>query len=61
MEVSIMADQKEIKKALHCQLDKETYDELVKYCEKSGQSKTVAIRRAIKAYCENKKTTGKND
>lgn len=48
-----MANQNEEKKALHCQLDKTTYDMLVDFCEKSGQSKTVAIRRAIKAYCEN--------
>ena len=41
------------KRALHCQLDKATYDMLVDFCEISGQSKTVAIRRAIKAYCEN--------
>ena len=41
------------KRALHCQLDKSTYDLLVDFCDKSGQSKTVAIRRAIKAYCEN--------
>lgn len=47
-----MANQNEEKKALHCQLDKTTYDMLVSFCEKSGQSKTVAIRRAIKAYCE---------
>ena len=48
-----MVNQNEEKKALHCQLDKATYDMLVDFCEKSGQSKTVAIRRAIKAYCEN--------
>ena len=33
-------------------MDKQTYDRLSVYCEDSGQSKTIAIERAINMYID---------
>lgn len=35
---------------LTLRMDKPTYDRLNAYCEESGQSKTIAIERAINLY-----------
>ena len=38
-------------------MDKHVFDALVKHCEVSGQSKTVAIERAIMSYIKRSKTS----
>lgn len=43
-----MGDAKTI---IHCCVDRGTYEMLMKHCEATGQTKTTAIKRAIKAYC----------
>ena len=37
---------------LTLRMDKPTYDRLTVYCEDSGQSKTIAIERAINMYID---------
>ena len=37
---------------LTLRMDKTTYDRLTDYCEDSGQSKTIAIERAINMYID---------
>lgn len=38
--------------ALTIRLDRNVYDKLDKYCSDSGQSKTVAIHRALEQYID---------
>lgn len=38
--------------SLTVRLDKEIYDKLAEYCLVSGQSKTVAVQRAIDSYVD---------
>ena len=45
-----MADEK--KSIIHCCIDKDVYDMLIAHCNAKGQTKTTAIKRAIKAYCQ---------
>lgn len=44
-----MADSKTI---IHCCIDKGTHDILIAHCERTGQTKTTAVKRAILAYCK---------
>jgi len=37
---------------IHCCVDKEIYDMLMRHCAETGQTKTTAVKRAIKAYCK---------
>ena len=39
------------KTIIHCCIDKDIYDMLIKHCEETGQTKTTAIKRAISEYC----------
>lgn len=44
-------------KALNIKIQSEVYEELEKYCEDTGLSKTVAVERILsKAFKEHKKT-----
>lgn len=36
----------------NCLLDRELYERLVVYAEKQGQTKTMAVERAIRAYLD---------
>lgn len=45
-----MARPKKEAKYLNVYLDKQVYDDLSTFCEKSGQSKTLAVERAIQMY-----------
>jgi len=40
------------KTIIHCCVEKDVYDLLIKHCEATGQTKTTAIKRAIRAYCK---------
>lgn len=40
------------KTIIHCCIEKEIYDMLMKHCNETGQTKTTAVKRAIKAYCK---------
>ena len=44
-----MADNR--KAIIHCCIEKSVYDMLTEHCARTGQTKTMAIRRAILAYC----------
>lgn len=44
-----MAKEKAI---IHCCIERETHELLMEHCRQTGQTKTTAIKRAIKAYCE---------
>lgn len=44
-----MGDSKTI---IHCCVEKDIYDMLIRHCEATGQTKTTAIKRAIKEYCK---------
>lgn len=48
------------KTIIHCCVEKETYDMLIRHCEATGQTKTTAIKRAIKAYCGSAEKESKN-
>lgn len=51
-------------KYLNVYLDKQIYDSLSEFCIESGQSKTVAVERAIQMYVKNfgeQKEGEKND
>lgn len=48
-----MARPKKEAKYLNVYLDKQVHDELSTFCEESGQSKTLAVERAIQMYIEN--------
>ncbi len=39
------------KSIIHCCVEREVYDMLSEHCEKTGQTKTTAVKRAIRAYC----------
>lgn len=43
-----MPRQKKDAKILNIRLDREIYEKLEKFCEESGQSKTVAVERFLK-------------
>lgn len=40
------------KTIIHCCIEKEVYDLLIQHCNQTGQTKTTAVKRAIKAYCQ---------
>lgn len=44
---------------LHCKIDKQIAEMLVKLCQETGLSKTVAVERAIKMYEQYFRETGK--
>lgn len=45
------AQNKKRKAVIHCCIDGEILAMLERHCEKTGQTKTTAIKRAIRAYC----------
>ena len=47
-----MMKQKKESLPLSVRMDKATFERLTKFCEESGQSKTVAIERAINMYVD---------
>ena len=47
-----MAKPRKEAQPLSIRMDKPTFDRLNEYCEDSGQSKTVAIERAINKYID---------
>lgn len=47
-----MARPKKENHPLTVRMEKELYDRLTMYCERSGQPKTVAIERAVKQYID---------
>lgn len=40
------------KSIIHCCVDREVYEMLERHCEKTGQTKTTAVKRALAAYCK---------
>lgn len=48
-----MAKTKKDSKPLSIRMDRSTFDRLNEYCGDSGQSKTIAIERAINQYIDN--------
>lgn len=42
---------REAKAIIHCCVERDVYEMLVRHCEDTGQTKTTAIKRAIRAYC----------
>ena len=42
---------REEKAIIHCCVERDVYEMLVRHCEDTGQTKTTAIKRAIRAYC----------
>lgn len=54
------AQDKKRKAVIHCCIDGEILAMLERHCEKTGQTKTTAIKRAIRAYCgENSNNSNK--
>ena len=47
-----MPKPKKDSRSITLRMDKPTYDRLSVYCEDSGQSKTIAIERAINMYID---------
>lgn len=47
-----MAREKKENVPVSIRMEKQTYDRLVKFCEKSGQPKTIAIERAVNLYID---------
>ena len=47
-----MAREKKENVPVSIRMEKQTYDRLVKFCEESGQPKTVAIERAVNLYID---------
>lgn len=47
-----MAREKKENVPVSIRVEKQTYDRLMKFCEKSGQPKTVAIERAVNLYID---------
>ena len=45
-----MPREKKESKPLNIRMEKSIYDNLVKFCETSGQSKTLAVERAVLLY-----------
>lgn len=45
-----MAREKKENVPVSIRMEKQTYDRLAKFCEESGQPKTVAIERAVNLY-----------
>ena len=39
------------KAIIHCCVERDVYELLAEHCERTGQTKTTAVKRAIKAYC----------
>ena len=61
-----MADNKKNEKAnkndkaiIHCRVEQSIYDMLCKHCEVTGQTKTVAVKRALQQYCDKYKNMSK--
>ena len=50
MEGKIVARAKKDNVPFSVRLEREIYEKLCKFCEDSGQSKTVAVERAIEMY-----------
>ena len=40
------------KTIIHCCIEKDVYDLLINHCNQTGQTKTTAVKRAIKTYCQ---------
>lgn len=56
-EVTTMSKPKKDWKALNIKIQSEVYEQLEKYCEETGLSKTVAVERILsKAFKEHEKT-----
>lgn len=56
-EVTTMPKPKKDWKALNIKIQSEVYEQLEKYCEETGLSKTVAVERILsKAFKEHEKT-----
>ena len=47
-----MAREKKENVPVSIRMEKQTDDRLVKFCEKSGQPKTIAIERAVNLYID---------
>lgn len=47
-----MARAKKESRAISLRMDKSVYDKLTDFCDYSGQSKTVAVERAVAEYVE---------
>lgn len=45
---------REEKAIIHCCVERDVYEMLSRHCERTGQTKTTAIKRAIRAYCSPK-------
>ena len=43
---------KQSRTIIHCCIEKDVYDLLINHCNQTGQTKTTAVKRAIKAYCQ---------
>ena len=54
-----MSRAKKDSELLHCRLDKKISEDVKKFCEKSGLTKTTAVERALKMYIEHYNKTGK--
>lgn len=39
------------KAIIHCCVDRDVYEMLERHCEKTGQTKTTAVKRALLSYC----------
>lgn len=50
-----MPREKKESKPFNIRMEKAVYDKLVEFCEVSGQSKTLAVERAILLYIEQNK------
>lgn len=50
-----MPREKKESKPFNIRMEKSVYDKLVEFCEVSGQSKTLAVERAILLYIEQNK------
>lgn len=59
-EVTTMPKPKKDWKALNIKIQSEVYEELEKYCEETGLSKTVAVERILsKAFKEHEESNSK--
>lgn len=48
-----MSGKKSKNPILHCCVEKDVHDLLMAHCKATGQTKTMAIKRAILMYCKN--------
>lgn len=47
-----MASKNGKKAIIHCCVERDVHELLMEHCARTGQTKTMAIRRAIQSYCE---------